>query len=201
MIYPGTLPAAEIVAGCVAVYENAFPNWQQAIEICEREAMNPESYVTWTKAETIGDGIYQDKRLNLIMGVTSGADMGNEAMRAIHNQAYFSLSACLNDYVPRFNAGRNLIHEPYGMLKYRGGEHYKAHADGGAGVNRVVSAVIYMNDDYDGGELEFTRFGIKIKPLPGMCILFPSNFAYEHVAHPVLSGTKYALVTWLRETL
>lgn len=201
MIYPGTLPAAEVVAGCVAVYEDAFPNWKQAIDICEREAANPDSYVTWTKAETIGDGIYQDKRLNLIMGVTSGADMGNESMRAVHNQAYLSLSACLNDYVPRFNAGRNLFHEPYGMLKYRGGEHYKAHADGGAGVNRVVSAIIYMNDDYEGGELEFTRFGIKIKPLPGMCILFPSNFAYEHVAHPVLSGTKYALVTWLRETL
>ena len=198
-IYPGKLEASEIVAGCVAVYEDAFPNWAQAINLAEQEAANPDSYVTWVKAETIGAGIYQDKRQYLIMGISAGAEMGNEAMRAIHNQTYLSLVACTNDYVERFNAAQNVIHEPYGMLKYRGGEFYKAHSDGGGATNRVISAVIYLNDNYEGGEIEFTRFGIKIKPLPGMCILFPSNYAYEHIAHPVISGTKYAMVTWLRE--
>lgn len=200
MIYPGKLVAADVVAGCVAVYENAFPNWRQAIELAETEAANPDSMVTWVKAETIGSGFYQDKRLNLIMGITSGAEMGNESMRAVHNQTYFSLSACLADYSEKFNVPLNLYHEPYGMLKYRGGEHYKAHSDGGADTRRMVSAVIYLNDNYDGGELEFTHFGIKMKPLPGMCVMFPSNFAYEHIAHPVVNGTKYAIVTWLQET-
>lgn len=200
-IYAGKLPASEIIGGCIAVYEDAFPNWAQAITLAEQEARNPESFVTWTRAGTIGAGYNQDKRINLIMGITDGAEMGNEAMRAIHNQTYLSIVACTSDYVERFNAAQNLYHEPYGMLKYRGGEHYKAHADGGGNTNRTISAIIYLNDDYDGGELEFTRFGLKIKPLPGMCILFPSNFAYEHIAHPIVNGTKYAIVTWLRETL
>jgi len=199
-IYPGKLVASDVIGGCIAVYENAFPNWQQAISLAEQEASNPDSYVTWLKAETIGSGIYQDKRLNLIMGVTAGAEMGNEAMRAIHNQAFMSLTACTNDYLEKFNAAHAFTHEPYGMLKYRGGEHYKAHSDGGGMTNRIVSAVIYLNDDYEGGEIEFTNFKVKIKPLPGMCILFPSNFAYEHTAHPIISGTKYAIVTWLHET-
>jgi predicted 2-oxoglutarate/Fe(II)-dependent dioxygenase YbiX len=64
---------------------------------------------------------------------------------------------------------------------------------------RCVSALCYLNDDYEGGELEFTNFNVKIKPLPGMLILFPSNYAYRHVAHPIKSGTKYSLVTWIRD--
>jgi predicted 2-oxoglutarate/Fe(II)-dependent dioxygenase YbiX len=32
-----------------------------------------------------------------------------------------------------------------------------------------------------------------------MLILFPSNYAYSHIAHPVTSGTKYAMVTWIRD--
>ena len=44
-----------------------------------------------------------------------------------------------------------------------------------------------------------TNFDIKIKPQPGMLILFPSNFAYTHIAHPVTSGSKYALVTWIKD--
>ena len=32
-----------------------------------------------------------------------------------------------------------------------------------------------------------------------MLILFPSSYPYMHIAHPVTKGTKYNLVTWLRE--
>jgi predicted 2-oxoglutarate/Fe(II)-dependent dioxygenase YbiX len=66
-------------------------------------------------------------------------------------------------------------------------------------MGRVVSAILYLNDDYEGGHLEFPNFGIKIKPQAGMLILFPSNYAYTHAAHPVTKGTKYALVTWIRD--
>jgi len=32
-----------------------------------------------------------------------------------------------------------------------------------------------------------------------MLIIFPSNYAYRHVAHPILSGTKYAMATWVTD--
>ena len=92
-----------------------------------------------------------------------------------------------------------LYHEEYGCIKYATGTEYKAHYDSGTEMGRIISALVYLNDDYEGGELEFPWFGIKIKPKAGMLILFPSNFAYRHIAHPVKSGTKYALVTWIRD--
>jgi predicted 2-oxoglutarate/Fe(II)-dependent dioxygenase YbiX len=57
-----------------------------------------------------------------------------------------------------------------------------------------VSAVVYLNDDYDGGEIEFPRHNLTLKPKAGDIILFPSNFVYEHASLNISSGTKYSVV-------
>jgi len=56
--------------------------------------------------------------------------------------------------------------------------------------------VFFLNGDFTGGELEFPYFDVKITPSAGTLVLFPSNFPYGHIAHPVEDGTKYSLVTW-----
>jgi hypothetical protein len=44
--------------------------------------------------------------------------------------------------------------------------------------------------------LEFNNFDLTIKLEKNSIVLFPSNFPYSHIAHPVKSGVKYSLVTW-----
>ena len=63
----------------------------------------------------------------------------------------------------------------------------------------TASFNVYVNDNFDGGVLEFKNKDYSVKPEPGMLILFPSNYAYTHIAHPVETGTKYAVVTWLHD--
>ena len=123
----------------------------------------------------------------------------NKLLQNVHNQMNLLLLAATNSYSKRYGINEGFWHEGYNLLKYSQGQQYQAHYDGGTGVGRVVSAIIYLNSDYDGGHLEFPNFKIKIKPEPGMLILFPSNYAYKHVAHPVTGGTKYALVTWIKD--
>ena len=55
----------------------------------------------------------------------------------------------------------------------------------------------YLNDDYEGGELVFPELGITVNPKEHNLILFPSYFMYKHEVKPVISGTRYSLVTWL----
>jgi predicted 2-oxoglutarate/Fe(II)-dependent dioxygenase YbiX len=83
------------------------------------------------------------------------------------------------------------------FVKYGPGQHFQEHADHGYSYNCVVSLVGYPNDNYEGGELEFRLQKLKVKPRAGDLFVFPSNFIYPHKSLPVISGTKYSIVTML----
>jgi hypothetical protein len=91
-------------------------------------------------------------------------------------------------------------HSPFELLRYQIGGHFDTHVDAIYGhpalEYRRLSLLVYMNDDYDGGELCFPRQRIMLKPRGGSLVLFPSGFDYPHVACPVRSGTKYCVVSW-----
>lgn len=199
-LFPGELIPSETVAGCIDIFENVWPVPQQTISMVEQECSKPNSGVYWERATTIGQGIHQNARTNYMLGVSHLAEIcNNSILQNIHNQFNVMLLAASIPYANRHGLETGLWHEPYSLLKYSGGQEYKAHYDGDTDTGRAISALVYLNDDYEGGELEFPNFKIKIKPQAGMLILFPSNFAYRHIAHPVTKGTKYALVTWIRD--
>jgi predicted 2-oxoglutarate/Fe(II)-dependent dioxygenase YbiX len=54
--------------------------------------------------------------------------------------------------------------------------------------------VLYVNDNYEGGEIYFPRFDLEVKPEAGDLVIFPSTYIYEHASKPIISGTKYAIV-------
>ena len=199
--FPGELTPDTVVGGCIQVFENAWPNPSQTINMLEEECAKPFSGVNWERASTIGQGPFQNARTNLLCNITDNANINNNVIaQNIHNQFNMLLLATTIPYCQRYGIADPLWHEGYQLLRYGEGTEYKSHFDGGlAGINRVISAICYLNDDYNGGEIEFVNFKVKIKPEPGMLILFPSNFPYTHIAHPVTKGTKYNLVTWLRD--
>jgi predicted 2-oxoglutarate/Fe(II)-dependent dioxygenase YbiX len=199
IIYPGKLEPNATVGGCIDIFENAWPNPKETIEMIESACADPDSGIGWERATTIGQGVNQNSRTNYHLGITSSADLDIPAAQNVHNQMYMLLLAATVPYKKKYGLEENLWHENYNMLRYRGGQEYKAHYDGTTGSGRSLSAIVYLNNNYEGGHVEFTNFGIKIKPEPGMLLLFPSNYAYTHIAHPVTSGTKYAIVTWLHD--
>ena len=86
--------------------------------------------------------------------------------------------------------------EGWQILKYGVGQHFVNHVDDSKGYPRTVSMSFYLNDNYEGGEIEFPRFGIQVKPEANQLIMFPSNYVYNHVVNPVTKGTRYAIVGW-----
>jgi hypothetical protein len=81
------------------------------------------------------------------------------------------------------------------LLRYDETGHLPAHQDQGIS-SRVLSVLLYLNDDYEGGEIEFRHSGIKFKPEAGSVLFFPSNFLYVHEVYPVTRGPRYALPNW-----
>jgi predicted 2-oxoglutarate/Fe(II)-dependent dioxygenase YbiX len=198
-LYPGKLYPNVTVGGCIDIFENAWPNPEETIQMIETACADPDSGVSWERAGTVGHGVNQNLRTNYHLGITPAADQNVAAAQNVHNQMYLLLLAATSTYLKKYGIEQELWHEDYNMLRYRGGQEYKAHFDGTTGSGRSVSAIVYLNNDYEGGHVEFTNFGVKIKPEPGMLLLFPSNYAYTHIAHPVTDGTKYAIVTWLHD--
>jgi hypothetical protein len=198
---PKEIEPTEIVGGCIAIFENAWKNPLETIETIEKIASNPETKVIFKKAATYDEGIsnISNYRTNSTLGLTRYAHE-NETIREINNDFFNITFAGMNYYYRKFNPdGIFRYKEGFDLLKYQAGQEYKAHHDGDTGLGRAYSPILYLNDDYSGGELEFVNFNITIKPKAGMLVIFPSSYPYAHIAHPVKTGTKYAIVTWLHD--
>lgn len=89
-------------------------------------------------------------------------------------------------------------HEEYSILKYGQGQKFVNHIDDHKDHHRRMSWVYYINDDYTGGEISFPRFNLTYKPVANEFIVFPSNYVYNHSVLPVIEGTRYAVVSWLK---
>lgn len=197
--FPGELQPDATVAGCIEIFENVWPNPEETIEMIEKECLSQESDIRWEKAVLYNGVSGKGIRTNYSLPISFVAERDNNLVaQNVHNQMNLLLLASTIPYAKKHEIPE-LIHEEYNVLKYSGGQEYKAHYDGPTATGRSLSAIVYLNDNYEGGEIEFVNFDIKIKPEPGMLILFPSNYAYRHIAHPVTRGTKYAIVTWIRD--
>jgi len=84
----------------------------------------------------------------------------------------------------------------YELLRYEVGGFYSWHTDHFEQHPRSLSALLFLNDDFTGGELEFDD--LTIKPQRGHVALFPSNFMFRHRVTPVEAGTRYTCVTWFK---
>jgi predicted 2-oxoglutarate/Fe(II)-dependent dioxygenase YbiX len=200
-LFPGDVYPTQTFAGALDVFKDVWPETQETIAMLEKECSSPESGMSWKKAKTFIGEPGQTYRTNYDLNLSSAAlELNNPVAQNIHNQFYTLLLASMSQYVIKHDLhDLPMIHEGYNLLKYSGGQEYKAHYDGSTGTGRTVSAILYLNSDFEGGEVEFVNFNLKIKPEPGMLLLFPSNYAYRHIAHPVTSGTKYAAVTWIKD--
>jgi hypothetical protein len=63
-------------------------------------------------------------------------------------------------------------------------------------AKRVLAWTIYLNDDYEGGELEFLYYARRMKPKEGDLVIFPGAFTHTHRGNMVLGGEKLILTGW-----
>jgi hypothetical protein len=54
---------------------------------------------------------------------------------------------------------------------------------------------VYLNDDYEGGEISFIHQGLSFKPKTGDLVLFPGNIHYWYHVAPT-NGSRYIMPIW-----
>ena len=88
----------------------------------------------------------------------------------------------------------------YQVQRYRPGEFYHWHIDGGSHQfsQRQLVVIWYLNDvPGPGGETEFLYQDVQVKPAQGKMVLFPPFWTHEHRAARVEQGVKYIATTWV----
>lgn len=120
-------------------------------------------------------------------------------------------AASVGAFVNPFYQVEVLDREPSQILHYGVGGHYIAHVDAETlykdeigldlwekTLDRDLSVVYFLNDDFTGGELFFPGLDLVIEPAAGTLVCFPSDHNYVHGVRPVTSGHRYTVVTWMR---
>lgn len=87
--------------------------------------------------------------------------------------------------------------EGFQFTQYPVGGYYDWHVDMGAGPSqtRKLSITVQLNEEYEGGQLDFFPARFEIPKRRGTVALFPSYM--PHRVMPVTEGTRYSLVTWV----
>ena len=118
---------------------------------------------------------------------------------------YDSFKLAFNNVINNYSNGHKLFscqrHTDFRLNKYSEGGFMSKHCDnihhshGQEYGFPQVSALLFLSDDYKGGE--FVVAGEVYNPKKVSGIIFPSNFLNPHEVKPVTKGTRWSALTWL----
>jgi hypothetical protein len=81
------------------------------------------------------------------------------------------------------------------------GTELKSHVDQDTDPSIRYATIIYINDDYNSGEIFFKNRKIVLKPKARDLLFFPGNSEYEHGVKTVSDGpVRYVVVGFIKET-
>jgi hypothetical protein len=154
-----------------------------------------------------GDRIKENTRN--VLGTTCSfdqaiKDISNEDMTkyVLYKHLLKKLELVLLNYQVMFKnfTYQNVVQSDF--LKYNEGGKYEVHVDGSGNVHRILSIILNLNDEYEGGEFQFfnpqdNKEIIREEKLKkGEVLCFPSNFMYPHSVRPITKGNRYSIVSW-----
>jgi prolyl 4-hydroxylase len=94
------------------------------------------------------------------------------------------------------------------VLRYAPGEQYRTHFDAipGFANQRVMTVIVWLNEDYEGGETDFPAARLKVKGRAGDALVFRNvgadgrpDPASAHAGLSVTRGEKLIASRWIRE--
>jgi hypothetical protein len=62
--------------------------------------------------------------------------------------------------------------------------------------HRAMVWMVYLNDQFEGGETEFLYYKRRVQPKEGTLLIWPAGLTHAHRGGLVLSGMKYVVTGW-----
>jgi len=220
----------------VYYYKNVLENPNRLIELIEKTENDSENFskfiTNWEEWSACSGEMYiygQHKRIRCLSldQISKDCPEGiREEAEYIFKEIFNGMKSVCQDYAKQIDDDAKIIlMTDTAVKKYMPGTFMGAHFDQQEGDKRLrYSLVMYLNDDYEGGELSFNvkpgvltstdeaaredftdpnnsdKIMFHIKPEAGSVIIFPSTDPYSHTAHLIKSGNKYMVPSfWLNK--
>jgi predicted 2-oxoglutarate/Fe(II)-dependent dioxygenase YbiX len=106
----------------------------------------------------------------------------------VYNKLYNPVLSASNHYADKHAIDIGTM-APLSLSRYFEGKTMGSHTE--SDERPTISVVMYLNDNYEGGELYFREQGVTIKAKSGDIVIFPSKTPFFHESRPIISGTKY----------
>jgi hypothetical protein len=186
----------------INVYSGALTREQgkKYIDVLERKLSSGQGMLRWQGAKVTTSAEVTESARNALDFKMNSMSLGprteeNAEMYDMHEEIFRAVKSCVDDYGQYWGVGI-CSYEAFNFVKYDGpGTHFKIHADHGPTYVCTISVLVYLNDEFEGGETYFPRMdGLAIKPKAGDIAVFPSTYIYEHASQDMISGVKYAVV-------
>jgi hypothetical protein len=205
----------------VYYYENAIKDFNIMMDVLEELTQLESdagitSWLDWT-ASNDKEHIYGKTKMFGIDAINQLNEPYKSKSLYIYNTVQDSFYNVCKDYAEaQGDTDEPNLFPVFNIKKYNPGSAMGAHFDQLDGDNTLrYSLVMYLNDDYEGGEISFKivdydgvlnettphfdydialkekTMSFGIKPKAGSIIVFPSSAPYHHVAHIIKSGFKY----------
>lgn len=169
-----------------------------AAEACEEMIRRFEASETEQYQGRIGQVVEKNRS---IKKTTDLVVSGKPHFKDIDQTLFRSLGIAIKEFRETFPYFKGPFKDMgYGIQRYREGEYYHWHIDGGSHEfsQRQLVALWYLNDvPSPGGETEFLFQDLKVTPEQGKLVLFPPFWTHEHRAVTVEKGVKYIATTWV----
>lgn len=159
-----------------------------------------ESVLAWKNAAVSSDlgSEYQEHRNNdtlLICGAS------HKELQDDENNLTQVFHATANIYLNTHQHLQLKSDLGFEVLRYKKGQKFDEHVDSLPGTGNIygqrqLSSLLYLNDNYQGGEIYFPQQELLYNPEAGDLLIFPSNFCFPHCSTEIKQGTKYAIVSW-----
>lgn len=168
-------------------YPKAFPT-----DFCKdiiNYVSSPTNRDRWKRSDVIGD--YKEMRTCSEIQILPNRDTHIDNLIYYYVKKYIGI---YSDDVNFFNCKQD---SGYTILRYEVGNEFQYHCDHCLEYNRASTMIINLNDDYVGGQLNFTEDLVTYDLGAGDIMIFPSSYVYPHKIRPITKGIRYSIVTWL----
>jgi hypothetical protein len=186
----------------INIYENIVLENDSIIEDLEYSYNEP--VLKWEKRMVKNnDEISLDSNIKNFYGIPvpyeyrNRVNLHSEALSNLSEMFENSFTPSLEQYVMEYGVKLESCYG-YDILKYEIGNHWSNHIDDHPNFPCRVVAEYFINEDYEGGEIEFINFDIKIKPSKNSLIVYPASYPYINRVNPIISGTRYSVLQWFR---